>query len=301
MKNGNFIALKSFIEHIELSFGLRIHVQKYKNTSFFDSELENVLSQYMIHDCDYCMYIKSNKLLWNKCIQMKNAVIRKCTIERTSFVGTCHAGVTEYIAPIYYNNSVVGYISVGGFKCDDSKKHFVFEKLSEKYGLKKPVLDDKYSSLQNKFLCDFKTLIISLDLVAEYISNIYQMLITTYSIAKEQSPISSKENEVMYNVIEYISKNITNDISVQKISLYCNCSKSFIHHLFKKKMNISIRNYINTLRVEKTKYYLARTDLLIKEIAFKVGFNDSNYFSKVFLDFCGISPTDYRNSFKCSK
>ena len=46
---------------------------------------------------------------------------------------------------------------------------------------------------------------------------------------------------------------------------------------------MNIIDYINQKRIEEAKLYLQRGNISITEIAFMVGFNDLNYFSRVFL------------------
>lgn len=60
-------------------------------------------------------------------------------------------------------------------------------------------------------------------------------------------------------------------------------------------MQVSLFDFITQYRIEKSMEYLTSTNLSITEIAALTGFNDSNYFSKVFRNQKGCSPTQYRN------
>ena len=57
---------------------------------------------------------------------------------------------------------------------------------------------------------------------------------------------------------------------------------------------MSIRTFINALRIRDAEVYLTNTTLPISEIAYTVGFEDSNYFSTVFSKKLGCSPSAYR-------
>ena len=52
--------------------------------------------------------------------------------------------------------------------------------------------------------------------------------------------------------------------------------------------------YLTTARMTKAKEFIAGTDRPITEIAFEVGYNNSNYFSTAFRKHEGISPSAYR-------
>ncbi|MBQ2210149.1 MAG: response regulator [Prevotella sp.] len=54
-------------------------------------------------------------------------------------------------------------------------------------------------------------------------------------------------------------------------------------------------NYIRRIRMEKSKELLEETNLTISEVAYKTGFNSAFYFSKIFEDYYGMSPSHFRN------
>ena len=64
--------------------------------------------------------------------------------------------------------------------------------------------------------------------------------------------------------------------------------------VFKKEVGITINSYIINYRLKEAKSLLLRHDLLIKDIAKMVGFQNSNYFAKVFKKVEGIQPKEYR-------
>lgn len=66
--------------------------------------------------------------------------------------------------------------------------------------------------------------------------------------------------------------------------------------IFKKQMNLTLFEFLLQYRIEKSIDYLIHTKYSINIIAESVGFNDSNYFTKVFRKQKGCSPTKYRQS-----
>ncbi|MBP3742789.1 MAG: helix-turn-helix transcriptional regulator, partial [Treponema sp.] len=53
-------------------------------------------------------------------------------------------------------------------------------------------------------------------------------------------------------------------------------------------------NFVSDKRLEKARQLLESTDLSIKEITAEVGYNDQNYFSRIFKNKYGLSPKEYR-------
>ena len=64
--------------------------------------------------------------------------------------------------------------------------------------------------------------------------------------------------------------------------------------MFKAMSGLSLRAYINALRIRDAVVYLENTDMPISEIAYTLGYEDSKYFSTVFLREKGCSPSAYR-------
>lgn len=62
-------------------------------------------------------------------------------------------------------------------------------------------------------------------------------------------------------------------------------------------MGTNVKMYINLIRVEQAKNYLVNSQYNITDIASKVGFNDPNYFSRIFKYITGESPTEYKKRF----
>ncbi|MFI3257477.1 MAG: helix-turn-helix transcriptional regulator, partial [Spirochaetales bacterium] len=67
----------------------------------------------------------------------------------------------------------------------------------------------------------------------------------------------------------------------------------YISGLFKKETGITYGAYIKKIRMEEAKRCLEQTNMKIFEIAFRVGYSDFGYFSKVFKSYTGFSPKDY--------
>lgn len=92
------------------------------------------------------------------------------------------------------------------------------------------------------------------------------------------------------NVITYIENNFTEKIDLERLSKIAGFSKGHFCRLFKQITGMSAIDYINNLRINKAFDLLKSSDLNITEIAVSCGFNDSNYFSRIFKKHKKISP-----------
>ena len=107
-----------------------------------------------------------------------------------------------------------------------------------------------------------------------------------------------KRLDTFNSVIEYIDEHYYENISVDSLAARFFISTSYFSHLFKKKANMSLVEYLNETRLRHARALLENEDLSIGEISLKVGFNDINYFSRIFKKKVGVTPTEYRRTFR---
>lgn len=99
---------------------------------------------------------------------------------------------------------------------------------------------------------------------------------------------------VQEEILQFIQKHYIEDISMQDVAEAMNYSDAYFCKLFKQCFNKSFTTYLSEYRVEKAKQLLIDITVNVKEISDKVGYNDSNYFTKVFKRIVGVTPSEYR-------
>lgn len=104
---------------------------------------------------------------------------------------------------------------------------------------------------------------------------------------------------VIRSAIGYMKEHLQEKITLGEIAQYCYLSTYHFSHLFKKEVGMSFVDFLNKLRIEKAVHFLETTDLPIKLIAARTGFQDTNYFSRKFKMVTNLSPTEYRAAKLC--
>jgi two-component system response regulator YesN len=98
---------------------------------------------------------------------------------------------------------------------------------------------------------------------------------------------------------DYVKENYGNsDITINGVCSKLHISPTYFSFIFKKETKTTFINYLTNYRMESAKEYLRTTSLKTFEIADKVGYSEPNYFSYSFKKKFGVSPSEYRNSFK---
>jgi len=105
----------------------------------------------------------------------------------------------------------------------------------------------------------------------------------------------SSNNRLAY-VIEFINKNLQDNITIKTLSQKAYMSEPHFYRCFKQQFGITPVDYINEQRIKTAQMMLLAADRTITEICFSCGFNNLNYFLKLFKRYTGLTPVQYRKS-----
>lgn len=120
---------------------------------------------------------------------------------------------------------------------------------------------------------------------------LYEMVYANHHTLREKR---YNRKEIIHKVIAFVSLNYPNIIDVERICQHVNYSRSYVSHLFKKEMGISLADYVTQVRIENAQRMLLETDSTIQEIASSVGYQNGSYFAKQFKLTTGVTPRMYR-------
>lgn len=101
--------------------------------------------------------------------------------------------------------------------------------------------------------------------------------------------------------ITYMKANIDKIISVEELASQLKFSSSHYSALFRNKTDESPIEYFIKLKIQYACQLLSQSDLRISDIADKIGYEDTFYFSRLFKKITGKSPRDYKNSVNRNK
>jgi YesN/AraC family two-component response regulator len=112
----------------------------------------------------------------------------------------------------------------------------------------------------------------------------------------------SLQNLNQYDAVEeciaYIKTHLDSDLSLQKVADYVHFHPNYLSGKIKSKVGLSYSAFLLKLRMELACKLLMNSNDKIQEVALKCGFNDSNYFNRMFRREYNISPEQYRKVHK---
>lgn len=131
------------------------------------------------------------------------------------------------------------------------------------------------------------------------ISDVKDWMMTLYERtieALELFCLNPDYDGVTKKAIAYIYKNYRSDLSLQDIAAHIGVNSSYLSRRFKQDCGKGVIEYLNTTRIEQAKLLMENGFQKVKAIADEVGFNNYNYFFKVFKDSQGMTPLEYEKS-----
>jgi len=102
-------------------------------------------------------------------------------------------------------------------------------------------------------------------------------------------------------VMRFVERNYDKRLSLEEAAELVALSPKYFSRFFKEKVGIGFSEYRLKVRIEKAAQLLESTDYTIDEISFKVGYENSESFTRLFKKVRGCSPTEHRKACRTRK
>lgn len=110
-------------------------------------------------------------------------------------------------------------------------------------------------------------------------------------------PVTNQGQAFIEKLLAVIQHNMQkSELDVQFIANELNISRTNLHNKMKTLMKMNTTEFVNTVRISKAKEMILDDKLTFSEIAYKVGYNDSAYFNRIFKKYTGKTPGEYRQN-----
>lgn len=130
------------------------------------------------------------------------------------------------------------------------------------------------------------------DIIRNRLGEILLLIARSAAVSRD-----SDEIPVVDRALEYIHSHYMTNMTLSETAAYCYISKEHLSRIFKKETGFGFNEYLTIYRLKKAECLLRdHPKGKISEIAYLCGFNDSNYFSKVYKKMYNVSPTQTKNS-----
>lgn len=241
----------------------------------FDDEYQQLLS-YPPSDCTFCAQMKQQASTRLLCAQSDRNCFEQCKSARKMMVYHCHAGLIEAAVPLIHNHIVIGYLMFG--QISDAPSYEDLQKILP-HGTPASLLHG----------IPLKT--------SEQIHAAAKIMETCTFYALMNETIAPRRQNFTKHLKEYLLPRLNEHLNAEIIAMDLGISRSKLYMSCDKYLGMGIAEYIRILRIEKAQHLLRNSQLNITQIADDVGFEDYNYFCRVFKKETGYSAKKYRELF----
>ncbi len=223
--------------------------------------------------CELCCYKQKDRDFYLRCKESDKKAYAIASRSDDTYIYECHYHLTEALQPVVIYRKHVGYFQIGQMLGDREK----FIRLNAPDSYEFSLLAELASPTPD-----------TLRSAAAILS-----CLAKYTVIDRYISLSAQQN--LDVVLDYIGEHYRERITVSDLCRIFHYSRPSLFMHFKNELNQGITSYINELRLEKSKTLLQENHS-IKETAGLVGFEDANYFSRIFKKKYGISPSDFSKS-----
>lgn len=132
----------------------------------------------------------------------------------------------------------------------------------------------------------------------DYANNIEDITIYLFKViedtikARKNASMSCKE--LVEQAVKYIDMHYDEKVNLKNLSVQFGINADYFSSIFKKELGESFTKYLTMQRLNNACRMLKETDITVEEIAKSVGYNDIQYFYRVFKKEFGYTPVEYR-------
>ena len=139
-------------------------------------------------------------------------------------------------------------------------------------------------------LMEFNDMIRCAAYYGDLVSGMYAMLFDNGRVKDRK--LSTQE---LYDcAVQYVKENYAQPLSMQSVCDEIGISQTYLSRLFRKYSDTTFNAYLTRCRMEAAmKLLREKPDLLLRDVAACVGYDDSSYFTKVFHQYTGLTPSQF--------
>jgi len=122
----------------------------------------------------------------------------------------------------------------------------------------------------------------------------YMALELTRMIESGCTYFASGNKSLINTIYDYIHQHYKENITLEDLAIEIGKTSQYTSKLFKELFDVNFVEYVAMIRIEAAKRMLSKTVYKVKDVAELVGYEDANYFCRIFKKKTNMTPKDYR-------
>jgi len=227
-------------------------------------------------NCAYCRRMQERYFSLEKCVRLDREMQQSCRGSGKIRCYRCHAGLNEMIAPIRILGEIAGFVMLGQFRTTHEIPPFLAGD---------PETQKEFSAIP--YFAPEET---------GSLEDMARMLID-YIVGKE---LVTYSGSLRYRkILHYLDRHLTEKITLRQLARHLEISESSLTHFLRNEHQTSFKRLLVQKRLDAAET-LWKNDpaLTVSETAFRVGYEDHHYFSRIYRQERGLSPGKFKKNLK---
>jgi len=230
----------------------------------------------------FCKRIRSTPEGLKRCISSDREILKQCAATHSVCTHRCHAGLHDSAVPLYFKDQLLGFITYGQMH-NTSEEVLPFDKIADR--LKDLPLDTERLHRDSETLPRYSR---------EQLDAITTVAMACIRYTLFEKMIFTRETTRFEEVSEFIDLHLHQNITYETLMKEFHVSRSTLYDTFYRHAKMPVHAYIEKKRMERAADLLLHTADSVAAIAFSVGMEDQNYFTRRFKKYYSLSPLKYR-------
>lgn len=124
----------------------------------------------------------------------------------------------------------------------------------------------------------------------------FSLMIFARFLSQARPRVWTQDERIM-RTLRYIGDHLNEHIGMDDLAAVSCVAKSYLIRLFTSALHVSPIRYVNRKKVERAQLMLMTESVQVKEVAYRLGFDDHSYFIRLFRQIAGLTPNEYRRRY----
>ena len=249
------------------------------NCVLYDKDF-HVLHNYKDSMCRFCTKVREDEECRRRCLASDMQGFAGALERKGPYRYRCHMGLTETVTPILYEGMLVGFMMVG--------QNLMREDLDT---VKENIAACKDPARRAALQAELASMRFTTEAELCAMTNVVEMCVSYLYMKKL---IQVRETPPAVLLKQYIEAHLDEELDVRCLCREFKLSKSSLYLLSREALGQGVTEYVRERRMERARELLAAGDIPVSAVADRVGYADTNYFTKVFKKHTGKTPTAWR-------
>lgn len=248
--------------------------------------------------CKFCEKVRTDEVLKKYCEKCDSRGGAEAVRENKPYIYKCCFGMVDVAIPIVFKETYLGAIMIGQVRTEHSDLEQIVSLPDNKIIQEKlEDLKDEYEKVRKLSFDEINTVSYMLRDICNYIverENQYAMGMQEDDFLLHKEHEETLKNRILEMAQKYIKENFENNVTLVETAKNCHVGASHLSRLFIKETGEGFSVFVSNIKIEKAKEWLETKEWSVSDIGYRLGFNETGYFIRIFKKKVGMTPGMYR-------